>query len=307
MRTVIALLFVGLVGVLAAQTTADSRSRPCPPYRRLRCRRRRPSRARRRRRGYSRPTPCRGTNTPDDRGACRSKATGRPSGQRQTLATDIGRRWRRSNCPARSRCKRAGLSRGFRGEVIGFDDGAGVIVGGSCGPIGGDRSSASHGDALASAGRLRGTITGGTGRYAGVTGEYEFRWQHLIAAEGNSVNGRAVDLRGRRAPGAAGSEHHSRRSFAVDRAARRAGVGPGDLVRPFAGRAHARRVAAVRDLSLAPSCPWSSARFRFSRRPCSPWPPPCSPGCSRPPRRTPDLPTRRSSSSSWPFWSRGRW
>ena len=55
-----------------------------------------------------------------------------------------------------------------------------------------------YGDALASAGRqMRGTITGGTGRYAGFTGEYEFRWQHLITVEGNAVNGRAVDLRGR--------------------------------------------------------------------------------------------------------------
>jgi hypothetical protein len=30
-----------------------------------------------------------------------------------------------------------------------------------------------------------------------VTGAYLFRWQYLIAAEGNHVNGRAVDLRGR--------------------------------------------------------------------------------------------------------------
>ncbi len=43
---------------------------------------------------------------------------------------------------------------------------------------------------------MRGTITGGTGRYAGITGEYEFRWQYLIAAEGDVVHGRAVDLRG---------------------------------------------------------------------------------------------------------------
>ena len=94
----------------------------------------------------------------------------------------------------------AGLSRGFRGEVIGFDDGAGVISGRAVWTD--DRNdrifSGIYGDTLTSSGRqMRGTITGGTGRYAGVTGEYEFRWQNLLTTDDNIVHGRAVDLRGR--------------------------------------------------------------------------------------------------------------
>jgi hypothetical protein len=93
-----------------------------------------------------------------------------------------------------------GLSRGFRGEAIGFDDGAGLIAARAVWTDDkGDRIfSGIFGDAFASAGRqMRGTITGGTGRYAGITGEYEFRWQTMVTVDDTSVNGRTVDLRGR--------------------------------------------------------------------------------------------------------------
>lgn len=123
------------------------------------------------------------------------------SGQRQTLVIDSGRPAVTVQLSgAVTITTGAGLSRGFRGEVIGFDDGAGLIAGRVVWTDErGDRIfSGIFGDSLASAGRqMRGMITGGTGRYAGITGEYEFRWQHLIAVEGNLVNGRAVDLRGR--------------------------------------------------------------------------------------------------------------
>lgn len=94
----------------------------------------------------------------------------------------------------------SGLSRGFRGEVIGFDDGAGLIAGRVVwtDERGDQIYSGIFGDALVAASRqLRGTITGGTGRYAGLTGEYEFRWQNLLQLEDDAVSGRAVDLRGR--------------------------------------------------------------------------------------------------------------
>jgi hypothetical protein len=44
-----------------------------------------------------------------------------------------------------------------------------------------------------------GTITGGTGRYAGLDGEYAFTWQYVVApADGAGViQGRAADLSGR--------------------------------------------------------------------------------------------------------------
>ena len=45
--------------------------------------------------------------------------------------------------------------------------------------------------------RIAGTIFGGTGRYAGVSGTYEFSWQFVIEAEDGSIQGRAVGLKGR--------------------------------------------------------------------------------------------------------------
>ena len=122
------------------------------------------------------------------------------SGQRQILHTDAGYSAVTLQLSgAVMLTTGTGLSRGFRGEVIGFDDGAGTIAGRA---VWTDEQnnrifSGIYGDALTSSGRqMRGTITGGTGRYAGLTGEYEFRWQNLITTEGNVVNGRAVDLRG---------------------------------------------------------------------------------------------------------------
>ena len=123
------------------------------------------------------------------------------SGQRQMLKTDVGySAVTLQMSGAVMLTTSAGLSRGFRGEVIGFDDGAGVISGRAVWTD--DRNdrifSGIYGDALTSSGRLvRGTITGGTGRYAGVAGEYEFRWQNLLTTEDNIVHGRAVDLHGR--------------------------------------------------------------------------------------------------------------
>jgi hypothetical protein len=45
--------------------------------------------------------------------------------------------------------------------------------------------------------RIVGTITGGTGRYAGLEGEYSFTWQFVIPTEDGLVQGRAVGLAGR--------------------------------------------------------------------------------------------------------------
>jgi hypothetical protein len=123
------------------------------------------------------------------------------SGQRQILHTDS--EWSAVTVQlsgALTITTGAGLSRGFRGEVIGFDDGAGLIAGRAVWTDEhNDRIfSGIYGDAITSSGnQMRGTITGGTGRYAGMTGEYEFRWQNLLTTEDNVVHGRAVDIRGR--------------------------------------------------------------------------------------------------------------
>jgi hypothetical protein len=91
-----------------------------------------------------------------------------------------------------------GLSRGFRGEVIAFDDGRSVSAGRAVWTDErGDRVfSVLKGGVPQARRQIFGTITGGTGRYAGLTGEYEFTWQYLTEAEGDAVQGRAADLKG---------------------------------------------------------------------------------------------------------------
>lgn len=91
-----------------------------------------------------------------------------------------------------------GLSRGFRCEAIGYDDGSTVRAGRAVWTD--HRSdriySTMEGGPLQSGGRIRGRFTGGTGRYEGLTGEYEFTWQFVVSAEG-TVQGHATDVRGR--------------------------------------------------------------------------------------------------------------
>jgi hypothetical protein len=92
-----------------------------------------------------------------------------------------------------------GLPRGFHGQAIGFDDGQGVSFGRAVWTDErGDRVySRLKGEALATGRRIVGTITGGTGRYDGLEGEYSFTWQYVVAAEEGTIQGRAVGLQGR--------------------------------------------------------------------------------------------------------------
>ena len=54
-----------------------------------------------------------------------------------------------------------------------------------------------EGGAVETGKRLAGTITGGTGRYAGLEGEYSFTWRYVVAGEDGIIQGRAVGLTGR--------------------------------------------------------------------------------------------------------------
>ena len=92
-----------------------------------------------------------------------------------------------------------GLSRGFRGEAVGFDDGEGVSLGRAVWTDEhGDRLfSRLKGESLQTGRRIVGTITGGTGRYAGLEGEYSFTWKYVLSAEDGVIQGRAVRLEGR--------------------------------------------------------------------------------------------------------------
>jgi hypothetical protein len=92
-----------------------------------------------------------------------------------------------------------GLSRGFRGEAIGFDDGQGVSLGRAVWTDEhGDRLfSRLKGEPLETGRRIVGTITGGTGRYADLEGEYAFTWKYVVSGEDGAIQGRAVRLEGR--------------------------------------------------------------------------------------------------------------
>jgi hypothetical protein len=91
------------------------------------------------------------------------------------------------------------LGRGFRGEAVTFDDGQGVSVGRAVWTDErGDRLFSSlKGEPLATGKRIAGTITGGTGRYASLEGEYSFTWQYVLPAGDGAIQGRAVGLQGR--------------------------------------------------------------------------------------------------------------
>ena len=88
---------------------------------------------------------------------------------------------------------------GFQAHAIGFSDSRAGMEG-RCvwtDERGDKVYSELKGQAVGSGNHIVGTFTGGTGRYAGVTGEYAFQWQYVIEAEDGVVGGRAVDLRGR--------------------------------------------------------------------------------------------------------------
>jgi hypothetical protein len=93
----------------------------------------------------------------------------------------------------------AGLGRGLLGEVIGFDDGGRLLAGRVV-------LTDEHGDRIfcslraepIGTGRLAtATITGGTGRFAGLEGSFTLAWQYVVDAESGQVSGRAVNVEGR--------------------------------------------------------------------------------------------------------------
>lgn len=88
--------------------------------------------------------------------------------------------------------------RGFLGEAIGFHDGAMLSVGRAVwtDERGDQVFSELKGEPIATGSRIAAVITGGTGRYAGITGEYQLTWQWVVTEDDN-WQGRATDLKGR--------------------------------------------------------------------------------------------------------------
>ena len=120
------------------------------------------------------------------------------SGQRQTIPAEGGRTAGIVHLSGAIVFANGDLGGGLLGEAIAFDDGQNLSVGRAVWTDRrGDRVfSEIKGEPVATGRRVLGTITGGTGRYTGVVGDYKLTWQY-VAREDDTVHGRAVDLRGR--------------------------------------------------------------------------------------------------------------
>lgn len=130
-------------------------------------------------------------------------ATVSVSGRRETLGVEDGRlatTLRLSGAVVVTGTEgNEALGKGFRADFIGFDDGSGT---GTARAVwtddAGDKIFSRMVGADMRAGRQSSaTITGGTGRYAGIAGTYTFTWQYVMADEQGVVHVRAVSMKGR--------------------------------------------------------------------------------------------------------------
>ena len=88
---------------------------------------------------------------------------------------------------------------GFQAQAIGLTDSL-VGMQGNCvwtDEHGDKVYSELKGEFVETGNHIVGKFLGGTGRYAGVTGEYSFQWRFIVESEDGTVSGRAVDLVGR--------------------------------------------------------------------------------------------------------------
>jgi hypothetical protein len=88
---------------------------------------------------------------------------------------------------------------GFRSDVIALVDSETGLVGRSVwtDERGDQVFSDLKGEGTKEHNHIAGTILGGTGRYAGATGSYEFSWKFVIESDDGSIQGSAVGLKGR--------------------------------------------------------------------------------------------------------------
>jgi len=96
----------------------------------------------------------------------------------------------------------AGSSRpyvGFRAEAFVFNDTATGMVGRAVwtDEHGDQAFSELRGEGNADNNKITGTFVGGTGRYAGANGAYEFSWRFVLENEDGVVEGQSMGLKGR--------------------------------------------------------------------------------------------------------------
>jgi hypothetical protein len=88
---------------------------------------------------------------------------------------------------------------GFRSEAILFSDTATGLVGRAAwtDEHGDQAYSELQGQGTATSNKITGTFVGGTGRYSGASGSYEFSWRFVLENEDGAVEGQSVGLKGR--------------------------------------------------------------------------------------------------------------
>ncbi len=128
------------------------------------------------------------------------EGTGTATGRSQTLELGPGRKVSIFNLTGSTLIVgERRLGEGFRSEAIGFADSAkGSMAWSVWTDSRGDQMFGElRGGPIGTGRRVSGTILGGTGRYAGVTGDYEFEWQFVVGEADGSIQGRITGLRGR--------------------------------------------------------------------------------------------------------------
>lgn len=88
---------------------------------------------------------------------------------------------------------------GFRAEALVLNDSATGMVGRSVwtDDHGDQVYSEMRGEITATGNRIVGTFIGGTGRYAGADGTYEFAWRFVLESEDGTVQGQSLGLKGK--------------------------------------------------------------------------------------------------------------
>ncbi len=146
------------------------------------------------------PAPPPAQTTPAADGWHEFSGTWTAAGTRRTMS--LGGERRAAIVDLRGTLLLAGSGRpgiGFRGDAIGFSDSATGFNGRAVwtDEKGDQIYSELRGEGTATGNSLTGTFLGGTGRYAGATGTYEFGWRYVLEAEDGTVEGRATNLKGR--------------------------------------------------------------------------------------------------------------
>jgi hypothetical protein len=88
---------------------------------------------------------------------------------------------------------------GFRAEAVVLNDSVTGMVGRAVwtDERGDQVYSELRGEGTATGNLIRGTFLGGSGRYSGATGGYEFSWRFVLESEEGVVQGQSVGLKGR--------------------------------------------------------------------------------------------------------------